>query len=80
MHQSWCSNNTAKIRVSRDNPQHADPVQRLQTEPRPNSPPLREELGSLAIRRAGAWPLTVTQSKTASSPVCLNDLIGFGQR
>lgn len=33
------------------------------------SPPLREELGSLAARRAGAWPLTVTHRKVGSSPV-----------
>lgn len=50
MLHSLCPNSTAKIRVSRDSPQHEVPAQSLPTEPGPNCPPFWEEIGSLAIR------------------------------
>lgn len=63
MFHTKCPKSTAKIRVSADSPQHAVPAQSLPTEPGPNGTPFWEELGFQAIRRAGAWPLTVTCSK-----------------
>ena len=63
MFHTVCPKITAKIRVSVDSPQHTVPAQSLQTEPGPNGTPCWEELGSQAVRRAGAWPPTVTCSK-----------------